>query len=167
MYLYEFQFHLLPSAVKQFQNEDYTEILAFKDDFIKLTCECLSENGEDFVVDGLSWEDLKVLPVLCTEDVLFVVYQFPKQSEVPLCDYVGFWHNRKTKTIHYYTYEVSFENTWVFGTKNASSHANYGSYSDGTLTFFVSLVIDKEKVKEGTENKKFKLGMNIFKNIFK
>lgn len=159
MRLYDFQFRVLPSAVKQFQGENYSEILAFKEDFIKLTTETFSTEEQPFQIEGLDLKDVEWIPALCNDNILLLLYKFPKQTMRPLCDYVAFWHDRQKKTIHYYTYEVSFENTWVLGSQNEDNHINFGSHIDGSIMAFIKLVVNAE-VKDKATNK------NILSEIF-
>lgn len=153
MRLYDFQFRLLPWTVKQFQGEHYSEILAFKDDFIKMITNHFSTAEEPFEVNELTWEEIEFIPVLNNDNTLLLLYKFPKQIEHPLCDYVAFWHNRKDKTINYYTYEVSFNNTWVLGSQNESQHLNFGTYQDGSIMGFIKLIVNEEVKDEDAKKK--------------
>ena len=125
--LYELQFKVLPFIVSKIHDESYAEIF-------------LDEQGlkglQVYMLDQCH-DERKIIPSvhLDNEKALLIVYTFPKQTLIGLCDYIAFYHDRVHQVIRYYTCEVSLGGSHVLGQQNGDLHTNWGCCGDDADSF--------------------------------
>ena len=96
----------------------------------------------------LEWDELHCDGIKINDTYVMALYIFPKPRQVPEAAFGAVLINTTNNDAVYYTLEYSFDDEWVLGSMNQTTHRNYGNLENPSLQGFIDWVVDRAKETE-------------------
>ncbi len=91
------------------------------------------------------WDELRCDEIKVNDDYSIVLYTFPKPIQIPDATFGAVLINTTNNNATYYTLEYSFDEKWVLGSMNETTHFNYGNLESPELKSFIDWVSERIK----------------------
>ena len=96
----------------------------------------------------LEWDELHCDGIKINDTYVMALYIFPEPRQVPEAAFGAVLINTTNYDAVYYTLEYSFDDEWVLGSMNQTTHRNYGNLENPSLQGFIDWVVDRAKETE-------------------
>ncbi len=93
----------------------------------------------------LEWDELHCDGIKINDTYVMALYIFPKPRQVPEAAFGAVLINTTDNDAKYYTLEYSFDDAWVLGSMNQTTHTNYGNLENPSLKNFIDWVIERSQ----------------------